>query len=86
MQPLRSISYSLQSMINVVNFRLAQCPYDGALLDVEINPGGLLSLVCVCCDAAWETHGSYVGRKPEKSDGRRGTHARELRVWRAPGT
>ncbi len=41
---------------------LTQCPYDGAQLDVEVTPGGWLLLVCGACDAAWETHGGWVGR------------------------
>ncbi len=41
---------------------LTQCPYDGAQLDVEVTPGGWLLLVCSVCDAAWETHGGWVGR------------------------
>jgi hypothetical protein len=41
---------------------LTQCPYDGAQLDVEVAPGGYLLLVCAVCDAAWETHGGWVGR------------------------
>jgi hypothetical protein len=49
----------------VVNLSLTQCPYDGALLDAEIGAGGLLLLICAACEAAWETHGSYVGRVRE---------------------
>ncbi|HWS44321.1 MAG TPA: hypothetical protein VN636_00540 [Acidimicrobiia bacterium] len=41
---------------------LTQCPYDGAQLDAEVTPGGWLLLVCGACDAAWETHGGWVGR------------------------
>jgi hypothetical protein len=41
------------------------CPYDGALLDVEISAAGRLQLVCGACEAVWETHGSYVGRVRE---------------------
>jgi hypothetical protein len=48
-----------------MNLSLTQCPYDGALLDAELSPGGLLLLVCASCEAAWETHGSYVGRVRE---------------------
>ncbi len=41
---------------------LTQCPYDGAPLDVEISARGWLLLICGVCDAAWETHGGWVGR------------------------
>ena len=42
--------------------RLTQCPYDGAQLDVEAVSGGSTVLVCPTCDAAWETHGTWVTR------------------------
>jgi hypothetical protein len=41
---------------------LTQCPYDGAQLDIEVTAGGYLLFVCSVCDAAWETHGGWVGR------------------------
>jgi hypothetical protein len=53
---------ALAPIVAVVNLSLTQCPYDGALLDAEISSGGLMLLICASCDAAWETHGSYVGR------------------------
>lgn len=48
-----------------MNLSLTQCPYDGTQLGAEVTPGGFLLLVCDACDAAWETHGSYVGRVRE---------------------
>jgi hypothetical protein len=52
-------------IVTVMNLSLTQCPYDGALLDAEIDAGGVLLLICAACEAAWETHGSYVGRVRE---------------------
>ncbi len=59
------MSRVLAPIVEVVNLSLTQCPYDGNLLDTETMPGGLLLLICVTCDAVWETHGSYVGRVRE---------------------
>ena len=59
------MSRVLAPIVEVVNLSLTQCPYDSNLLDTETRPGGLLLLICTACDAAWETHGSYVGRVRE---------------------
>lgn len=44
---------------------LTQCPYDGAMVEVEVSPGGSLLLTCVACDAVWERHGAWTGRVRE---------------------
>jgi hypothetical protein len=47
---------------------LTQCPYDSSRLDARAIGDGLL-LVCTVCDAAWETHGGWVGRvrRPDRA-------------------
>ena len=41
---------------------LTQCPYDGAMVEVEVSSGDSLLLTCVACDAVWERHGAWTGR------------------------
>jgi hypothetical protein len=41
---------------------LTQCPYDGAMVEVEVFSGDSLLLTCVACDAVWERHGAWTGR------------------------
>jgi hypothetical protein len=44
---------------------LTQCPYDSAMVEVEVSPGGSLLLTCVACGAVWERHGAWTGRVRE---------------------
>jgi hypothetical protein len=42
------------------------CPYDSEILTLEIGPEGLFVIVCFACHAAWELHGSFIGRRQSR--------------------
>lgn len=54
---------TLNSRYSHVN--LTQCPYDATDIAIESYEGGVYLVVCECCGAQWETHGSWVARVTE---------------------